>query len=477
MVLKTIALCQLFLLAFAYCGAQNPSFQWSDPLPASGGTIKLVGQKNDLLFVSYNKNNKEVLLRSYNATLRVQNETQFLFEKKSDTSYLVSFLSDTQVVSIFTVSPRKKKETDLVVVKSSIDFSNKTAPVLLASFKDGTGTDFSFSNDKSKLAVFNSRFFVRSFSSEINFTVLSTGTSQVIHEGSIEIERSVTQNVNLDDYGNIYFDNSESYREGSKVFGRTKIKQVIHIVFADGTKQQYTLAPDGKYFPGIDFVQADSGQVVMTGFAYDEDVKASRLSVIDWFRLRIDPAKKTVVDSLYVPVDGMFPARKLNAEDRLPYSIRKIYRRKNGGHIIVAEQEQVIVGQYAATVKLNDMACVYLKSDWSVESVTRIPKLQFGDASSSLASAAIDDKIYLLYSDNMKNLEASENKLVYQANKPEKNGLFLITVTPGSEYKKQLLYGFDDKHPVPFILMGQSLDALKIFFPGTNQFTIAAFAE
>lgn len=64
-----------------------------------------------------------------------------------------------------------------------------------------------------------------------------------------------------------------------------------------------------------------------------------------------------------------------------------------------------------ALKKYNDIACIRLKEDFTIDTVFRIPKLQFGGDNASFLCSYLNDTLYILYSDHQNNLNVTGDNL------------------------------------------------------------------
>lgn len=460
--------------------AQNPAFKWSDKTTIKGD-VNFCGTKQGLLFTTVS-NGKTVTIQSYNADLSLKGETNLPFDNSDNPDeYLMSFVADSQIVHVKYNFSKKDKLCHIFFDKTNFDFTPHSSHSSFATIKADKYHFIQayYSPDRSKLLIHNQVFNAKTGMIDWAFSVVNVSTSTLLYSDVLSFNsyKETLENFSIDNAGNLYFQLTEYFREGSKLFGKPKTKNRVLVFLTTGNKKEFSFDNQGKYFSSIDIVQGDDNNIYFVGLAYDEATSAGRLSASEMLIAKYNPSLNKVTDSSFVTINGLFPDRRLDENDRIPYSIRNIYKKMDGGYIIVAEQYQMIIKQYSNLVKYNDIACIQLKDNFTVESVTRIPKLQFGGDNASMLCNYVHNKLYILYSDHLNNLDATQDKLQYPAGNKEKNGLFLITLEAGGSYKKELLYGYDSGKPMPIIKKSFSINEHSIFLTAADCIGLLTFTR
>jgi hypothetical protein len=449
--------CYLFPLVIANkCIAQIPNFCWSEKFNTKGD-FRFVGFKDSSLYAVQNRENKDVVLRSFTPALRLNNETIWSVASGGPpANYLLSFISDTGLVHIMYQYDRKKDSLIISTSSNSISSMKAGSTRFVQAF---------YSADRSKLLICNSYYHRKTRNTDRDFIVLSTATSKLIYSGTFSYNYllETPDGIHVDNLGNAYFGTITYQRTGSKLSGKSNAIHHVKIISPGGSTAAFTVSFPGKYVPGIDIVEEENNAVYIAGLSYDGDIKASRTSSADLFLYRIDPERLLYRDSVHTTVNGLYQEGKLKEDDRLPYTIRHIYEKTSGELVIIAEQYQQIFNQYSTREKYHDISCIQLNKDQSFGSIVRIPKLQYDFNNPSIVSTFINDKAYLLYNDPQENLAATGESVQYAANNKDKNGLFLVTIGQDSQVKKELLYGYDSGKPMPVILSSYIINNRTIF--------------
>jgi hypothetical protein len=457
----------IVLFIFSKSSAQNLSFKWSEKVPPKG-ILNYCGTAVNQIFTSQTQGTEMILLRRFDSSMQLKEEDTLMLTNKNE-EYLTSFVTNSHFVYV-TAQKASKKQTNILLSKNSLQNLSQPATSVAADLKDGYRgmVMFYYSHDKSKLLITNFSFKAATQTTKRDFVVINTASGTIHFSGSASIQGAGEQ-IGVTNEGTVWLSALQVYSLKNRLVEKPKTQQKIIFVTPDTKEKEFTIRFDSKYTPGFDFIQNNAGELYITGFAYDNNSKATRLSNSELFMYKVDSEQGTVTDSSFINFTGLYPENKLNLEDRLPYTIKHLYKRNDGGYTVLAEQYQFIMGQYSNSQKYNDIACIQLSKDFTFESVLRIPKLQYGTDNPSFLSTVIGDTVYLIYNDLTENLNADGDKLSYPSNKQNKNGLFLISIDKKVKYKKQLLYDYSSGDPIPQILSSFVLNKHSILLSADGQ--------
>ncbi len=458
------------LLIFNTATAQELSFKWSKKLP-SKAVVNYCGAAGNAIFATQIQDSKTILLHSFdNSLLLKQQDTLILAEKNQQ--YLTSFSADSQLVHVI-VQNENRKQTNILFIKSSFQHPEQPSTAVAAQLKDGyMGIVYAYySQDRSKLLLTNFSFKAATQTTIRDFIVINTAKGNVQFSGTVSYEGS-SQQIGVANNGTAWFSALQVYSWKKRIAEKPKTQQKIILIKPDNTEKELTIRFENKYSPSVDILEDNNNTLYFTGFAYENDAKVNRLSASEWYIYKVDAENGLVTDSAFTSFTGLYPENKLKEEDRLPYTIKQLYKRNDGGYTILAEQYQIISGQYSTSQKYNDIACIQLQKDFRFEAAVRIPKLQYGTDNPSFISSFINDTVYIIYNDLTENLYADGDKLSYPSNKQNKNGLFLIRIDNKLTYNKQLLYDYASGEPMPQLLSSFSQNNQTVLLPAEAQIGI-----
>ena len=436
----------IFLFLFSTLQAQQ--IHWSEKV-SSKGVLDYAGRAGNFYFTTQPQGTDKVLLHRFDADLKLVKEDILLIPKGHN--YLLSFVTPTEFVHVVTQN-ENRKPTTVLLLKSNLDNLSQTTTTLAAELKDGyRGVVYAhYSPDRSRILITN--FSLKPSTSTINreFIVLDTRTGTVQFSGSSTIN-GLNDEIGVTNTGLVWVTAMQITSKQIRLLEKTKIQQQIIFIRPDNQTGSYILRRDTKYIPSVDVVAGEGSTVYFSGFAYDNDTKGGRIPDNELFIYTVDCEKAQVTDSAFTTVSGLYPANRLKAEDRLPYTIKQLHKKSDGSYTLLAEQYQFVAGQYSATSKYNDIACVQLNKDFSYATVTRIPKMQYGSDNPSFLSVWSGDTLHLFYNDHKDNLNAEEDKIIYPANKTVKNALFHVWLDGANKPTKQILYDYANGEPMPVI--------------------------
>jgi hypothetical protein len=274
----------------------------------------------------------------------------------------------------------------------------------------------------------------------------------------------------VDNEGNTWFTVQQKAGEDPQPGSLNQINYSVLVISPNGTSKRFPLNIPGGFSPSADIVQGEGQEVFVAGFVYDEDPGKRRQGPVSFFVYRFDTERMVITDSAASVCRGSLYAPGSEKKDNwIPYRVHDICRKNEGGYTAVAEQFKLTIVANELTQQWNDILCLQLMPDMSVESTLRIPKRQTNFENPSIASVLVHDTVYIVYSDAKKNLEATGDDIAEPALRSEKNGLFLLRIGPNNQYTKELLLDYAADMPEPLLILAQPLDSRTIFFPTADQ--------
>jgi hypothetical protein len=457
----------IVLFIFSKSSAQNLSFKWSEKVPPKG-ILNYCGTAVNQIFTSQTQGTEMILLRRFDSSMQLKEEDTLMLTNKNE-EYLTSFVTNSHFVYV-TAKKVSKKQTNILLSKNSLQNLSQHATSVAADLKDGYRgmVMFYYSHDKSKLLITNYNFIAATQTIKRDFIVINTASGDVQFSGNLSAEGGY-DHIGVANNGMVWLSAWQINSWKNRLVEKPKKLVKLFFTTPDSKSSEFTIRFETKYTPDVDIIQGEGSKLYVTGFAYNNDSKASRLSESELFVYTVDSEKGVVTDSAFTSFTGLYPDRRLNEYDKLPYTTRHIYKRNDGGYTLLAEQYQFIYGQYSNSQKYNDIVCIQLSKDFAFQSVVRIPKLQFGSNNPSFISTSINDTVYLFYNDLKENENAEGDNLSYPSNKQSKNGLFLISIDNTSKYTKQVLYDYSSGDPIPQILSSFVLNKHSILLSADGQ--------
>lgn len=186
-----------------------------------------------------------------------------------------------------------------------------------------------YSSDRSKLLLCNYYSNVKTLTEYREFAVIDAKSGNLIHKGvfSFNYILEQLQDIIVDNKGNAYFPTIESKREGNRLTGKVKTKGKLTSFLTSSEKKEFEFSYSGSYFTGINVIQGEGNYVYISGIIFGEDTRATRLTDGRMFVTLFNYDKLQTTDSTFVTIPDLFPAKRLSEDDRIPYTIRHVYKK------------------------------------------------------------------------------------------------------------------------------------------------------
>ena len=179
----------------------------------------------------------------------------------------------------------------------------------------------------------------------------------------------------------------------------------------------------------------------------------------------------------------MYPEKPKKASDYVPYKVKEIFFREDGGAVVVAEQYKLVVVTSSGANGMThtsyyyyycDIAVINISNSSQVESVSKMPKYQLNAGNPSIISTYSKGTTYIVYEDLEKNAEAENDKQTKRSTKSwlsssSKNALFLLSVAPGGEMKKEIIYSYKESKIRPRVLSSRVVSDNEILLNADDQ--------
>jgi hypothetical protein len=230
----------------------------------------------------------------------------------------------------------------------------------------------------------------------------------------------------------------------------------MNVYSRDGEKPtEYPLSLDDKFISSCTFDIAPDGGIVISGFYSEKDLD----DIKGVFYTRIDPVSRMALSTSFKAFDTAFmsefmSARKASKGKELnDFDFAEMILREDGGAVLIAQKYYVTTStttdnqgrsRTTYTYHYNEMIVSNINPSGEIDWVVRIPKRQAASSTAFLSYTSMvkDDKIYLVFNDNERNLtETKENKIHPYNGK--KSVAMLVTIASDGSWAKSAL--FDNK--------------------------------
>lgn len=488
--MKKILLSLLFLAQLL--NAQEISLKWAEKIPTKG-YISILGGKNGLYYTTHTNKEDQLIGREYDSNMNLKNEKNISFNLE-DKKYFYGGAYFLKNGILHFISELKKKEKKMLLYSGFSDFNLKTLDKLnvLDESEDDRLSIFgkrSISPDSTKILVYREIEGKRKESNILVYKVYNSSITEVVNEGSaslpIKSKNYTTEEVRVDNIGNVYILAQINKEKKERVKGESEYYYKLIVFAKDKTVKEFDFDYPENNISYIDIIPGKNNTFFCTGFLTNLKGGKKKLLSDEMFFANLDCNTLKLSDSKMLKVPGLYPDEIKKSEDYVPYKIRAIYEKSNGGFSIVAEQYKLIItthsSQYGTTTHYTyyycDIACIQTDKSTNIASITRTPKYQKNAGNPSIISTFKNDKTYIVYEDITKNLEAETDKKTKRSTKTlfssdSKNSLFLLTINSDGKPAKDIIYDYRESKTRPRIMSSKEINQGEILLNADDQIGI-----
>lgn len=470
--------------------AQDITLKWAEKIPTKAN-VSILGGKNGLYYTTYRNKEDQLVGRTYDRNLNLKNEKIISFNL-DDKKYLYEGAYFLNNGILHFINETKRKEDKNFLYSGFSDFSLKTSEKLniIDEVNDKDKSEYfgskRISPDSTKVLVYHENMGKKREPNVLVYKVYNSGITDIVNEGiaslPIKSKNYETDDVRVDNLGNVYVlakiikEKSEREKYHSEYYYKL-------IVFAkDKTVKEFDFDYAENDISYIDMIAGKNNTFFCAGFLTNLKGGKKKLLSDEMFYAALDCNTLNLGESKMLKVEGLYPEEVKNKEDFVPYKIRKIYQKSDGGFSIVAEQYKLVVTthttQYGTSTSYSyyycDIACIQIDNKKEVTSITRIPKYQRNAGNPSVITTFKNDKTYVVYEDLTSNLQAVDDKKTKRSSKAflssdSKNSLFLLTIDSKGEPNKEIIYGYKESDLRPRILSSKEINFGEILLNADDQ--------
>jgi hypothetical protein len=466
----------LLLLATLGLNAQNVELKWAEKIKTKGN-VSILGGKSGRYYTLHRDSDDQLVGREYDKDLNFKSEKVISFNIDAKRySYSGAYFIKDQIVHFIKENDRKADKNFLIGAFTDMNLKTSDKTLILDE-ADEDALNFGLRNispDSTKVVVYNELKGKKKDPSTLNFKVYNSDFTQVVLDKSAQLpiksSKFTTESVNVDNLGNVYVLAKVYKEKDEKVKGQSEFYFKLIVFNKEDKAKEFDFDYPEKEIESIDVIPGDNNTMVCTGFLKILNSgffgKGKKTLISDeMFSANIDCKTLTLKSSNKYELEGLYPEKPKKAEDYVPYKVRNIFQRKDGGSVVVAEQYKLVVvttySQYGSRTSYYyyfcDIAIININSKSEVESVSKMPKYQMNAANPSILSTYYNGNVYIVYEDLEKNAEAENDKETKRSTKSmfsssSKNALFLLTVDSKGEMKKDIIYSYKESKIRPRIL-------------------------
>ncbi|GEM_PF-1637841 len=485
-----------FFMLFLTLGmqAQQIDLTWAEKIKTKKKNIFVLGGKNGNYFTGHVDKDDHFVCRKYNDKMKMIKEEIVPFElDEKRYMHVKSIFVNNKIVHLISEHKRKEDKRVLLAAFTDMDLKNSDKTLIIDEASDESmlfGANY-ISPDSTKVLIFHEKPGKKKDPSTLSLKVYKSDFTDIIFDKLVQIpikdKNFSTESINVDNLGNVYI-LARIIREGKeRKKGQSEDYYKLIVFDKDtGNPNEFDFDFENQAISSIDIIPSKDNTLICTGFISDIEngflsKKVSNVSD-EMFTALIDCKTKKLSATSKVKVDGLYPEKMKKKEDFVPYRIRKIFPKKEGGYVVVAEQYKLDIQTYYTQTGWRtvykyyycDIACMHVNKNNELESITKVPKYQLNAANPSILSTYIDGKTYIIFEDLAKNLEAENDKEVKRSTKSmlssdSKNALFLLTIAPDGKPKKEIIFSYKESKIRPQIMESMLIDPNTIILKAEDQ--------
>lgn len=473
--------------------SQNVELRWAEKINTRG-EVSILGGIDGKYYTSHRNSDNQLVCRVYDSGLNLKDEKTVSFnldEKKY--VYMNAFFLKNNIVHF--ILDRKKKEDKYYLYAASTDLklvtSNETKIIDEASDDDFINESVNISPDSSKIVVYNEHKGKRKEPNTLSLKVYNSEFTEVLLDKSVQLPIKsrdyTTISTQVDNLGNIYVLAKVDKERDEIAKDQSKYYYKVIVINKAETPKEFDFDYPERDIESIDILPGENNTLICTGFlkVLSKGFLSSNKKILisdEMFSAIIDCNTTTLKSSTKYELDGLYPEKPKKAEDYVPYKVRSIFYKKDGGSVVVAEQYKLIVvtrsSQYGTSTTYYyyycDIACIQINDKSEVVSVSKMPKYQLNAKNPSIISTHFDGSTYIVYEDLEKNANAEGDKDTKRStngffSSDNKNALFLLTIAPSGEMKKEIIYSYKDSKIRPNIKASSVISKNQMMMNANDQ--------
>lgn len=491
-----------FLLLFSAASfAQKADLRWSDKIKTKE-TVYVLGAKDGLYYTRYKDNDNRMIIRKYDKGLNMisENPLQLDFDSKKKQYGGAYFVNDK---ILHFVQEELRKEDKKYLYGAITDLNLKTSDkiyVLDEAADDAQRFGIkSISPDSTKVLVYNQEKGRKKDPSTLNLKVYNTSFSKVLFEKAVVLPIKTTdysmESVTVDNLGNVYV-LAKIDKEKKDVKKDQSLYSFKLFTFGnDNEPKEFDFDYPDRDIESIGLIPGENNTMIVAGLLKILNKgffgKGKKTLISDeMFTTVLDCKTQVVKFAKKVDLEGLYPEDPKKSSDYVPYVIKNIFYKPDGGAVVVAEQYKLVITTTSTpnggtTTRYRyyfcDVAVVHMDSKGDVQSVSKLPKYQLNAANPSILATYYNGKTFIIYEDLEKNALAETDKETKRSTKKvfssdSKNALMLMTVNEMGEMDKQTIYSYKDSKIRPNISNSRVVNQNEIILNAKDQIGVLKFS-
>lgn len=459
----------LFLLLVSSAHSQEVELRWAEKIKTKD-YVSILGGKDGMYFTKHRDDDKQLVCRSYDQNMKLKNEKVVNFNLDSKKYiYLNAYFVKDKIIHFIKDFNRKTDRNILLAAVTDLNLKTNVETFIVdeADEKVSEFGSINISPDSTKFVVYSETRGKRKDPSILNFKVYDTALKDVLLDKAVELpiktKNFSKETIGVDNVGNVYVLAKVFKEKDEKEKDQSAYYYKLVVFNKDEKAIEFDFDYPNKDIESINIIPGKNNTLICTGFLKILNKgffgKGKKTLISDeMFSSIIDSKTLTLKSAKNYEIEGLYPEKPKKAADYVPYKVKDIFYRADGGAVVVAEQYKLVVITTTGANGMThtsyqyyycDIAVIHISNTSEVESVSKMPKYQLNAGNPSIISTYSKGVTYVVYEDLEKNIEAENDKETKRSTKSwlsssSKNALFLMSVAANGEMKKEIIYSYKE---------------------------------
>lgn len=474
--------------------AQDVELRWAEKIETKE-KVTILGVSKEQYYTAHRNDDKNLVCRMYDRKMNLKSEKVVNFDVDFEKySYKGAYFANEKIIHFLTNYNRKSKKHVLLAGTTNLDLETSKDVLLLdeANEKVSYFGSKSISPDSTKIVVYNQLVGKRNEPRILHFKVYDTNLNNKLLEKTVELPLKAKNfnmvEIGVDNLSNVYALAKVIKEKNEK--GKNESRHYYKLIVFNNNDEitEFDYDYPERDIESISIVPGKNNTLAVTGFLkilnsglFGKGKKA--LISDEMFTSIIDSKTLSLKSANKYELEGLYPEKPKKASDYVPYKVKEIFYKDDGGAVVVAEQFKIeTIATRGANGIINyhylyyycDIAIIHINNKAEVESVSKMPKYHLNAENPSIIATYSKGTIYIVYEDLEKNADAKNDKETKRStatwlNSTKRNALFLLSVSPSGEMKKDIIYSYKDGEIRPRTLSSRVVSENEILLNADDQ--------
>lgn len=481
--------------------SQNVDLRWAEKIKTKE-SVYILGGKGGNYFTRHKDDDDRMIIRKYDKNLALINEKALGLGLDSKKKYYSGTYFVKDKILHFIKENFRKEDKDMMyaaITDFDLNTNDKTFVIDEANDNASSFALRSISPDSTKILVYTELKARKKEPSSLSLKVYNTNFTDVVMQKVVVLPIKASKfdmhSIEVDNYGNVYV-LAKIYKEkADRQKDQSEYSYKLFVTAVNGADKEFDFDYPDRDIESIGIIPTENNTVTVSGFLKILNKglfgKGKKTLISDeLFSSVIDCRTLSLASANKFELEGLYPEQPKKNQDYVPYKVKNIFYKADGGTVLVAEQYKLIITthttQHGTSTTYRyyycDIAVIHINSKAEVVSVSKMPKYQLNAGNPSIQATHYNGNTYIIYEDLEKNADAENDKDTKRSTKKifssdSKNALFLLTVEPSGEMKKDIIYSYKESKIRPHIQSSVVISKNEIILNANDQIGVLKFSK